>query len=56
MENKEQTQGNTTAPTATEHKTEQVQRPTGAEKKKEAKKNKMKSMISNFVVLALIFA
>ena len=54
MENKEQTQGNTTAPTATEHKTEQVQRPTGAEKKKEAKKNKMKSMISNFVVLALI--
>ena len=44
MENKD-TQQNTS---------QQVSRPSIEEKKKEAKKNKMKSMISNFIVLALI--
>lgn len=52
MENKETTQDNNT--TAAENKTQQVQRPSGLEKKKAAKKNKVKSIVSNFVVLLLI--
>ncbi len=52
MENKETTQDNNT--TAAENKTQQVQRPSGLEKKKVAKKNKVKSIVSNFVVLLLI--
>ena len=52
MENKETTQDNNT--TAAENKTQQVQRSSGLEKKKVAKKNKVKSIVSNFVVLLLI--
>lgn len=54
MENKDTQQENTTQHQENEPKTQHVSRPTTAEKVKQNKKNKAKSMISNVLVLAII--
>lgn len=56
MENKDTPQENTTQQTAqpAEPKTQHVAKPTTAEKVKQNKKNKTKSTITNYVVLAII--
>lgn len=56
MENKDTSQENTTQQTAqpAEPKTQHVAKPTTAEKVKQNKKNKTKSTITNYVVLAII--
>ena len=56
MENKDTPQENTTQQTAQtpEPKTQHVAKPTTAEKVKQNKKNKTKSTITNYVVLAII--
>ena len=56
MENKETNQNTTAQEQAPqpENKPQQVARPSGLDKKKEAKKNKRKSLISNFLVLLII--
>ncbi len=54
MENKDTQQENTTQHQENEPKTQHVSRPTTAEKVRQNKKNKAKSMISNVLVLAII--